>query len=853
MQLSFTLNLPSERRSPEENRKSVPPVSPLTPPHLQQGWDDRQSFLEPGPTYLAPGSGFFFGSTGSQTSIIDFLPSRLAGDRLIKQYHDAVHFIARVVHWPSFETQYDKFWANITQGIEPSGSLQAIVFAVMLSAVVSMNESDVTMLFSVSKRNLVASFQAATEVALGKANFLRTTKLETLQALVIYLIPMCRDEMSRAHSVLVGTAIRLAECMGLHRDPQGTYGLGPLESHVRRTLWCQLCFLDIRTAEAQGPRPLIRRDDFDSSFPLNVNDADVASGNPKESSGWTDMTFSKMRFECNEMHRVIWGDRSRLEKKQVTLTHVLGRIESFRKAMEAKYHPILNESIPLQKEAKVVMNLLLLRMHIMVLHRYHNSVWVRVPDRLRQIILSTGTQQMEDAVCLETDPVLQPWAWYCGAYQQWHTAFLLLVEVFSFPMRREADRIWRILDYVFETDPSMTREQKGRAILSGLRDRTGAYRDIRKIRAPVNMMSRIYAAPTQKPTEDSRTRLPLDFNSDPTPPASRTISGSAKAPHLSYGPIEYSNIVFSAQGSVSPTNSNYNQLRQVNSRSPYNASYAAPAVTAAGPASTSSFGQMTSAFADAPSPENWTFDAPSTFFMPQSYTNKPHRSQLPGEQTTQTSPPPSEATNSPDYYQDPSTGTMAGQGTDPNAWGGGLIGGKVGYPVPPPPGVSMDTQRPGFVSPVSSGGGAIEMKGSNSGLSPQAAGLPGMDTDMMMVDIDWVGLFRLDTAFLTELPWFNVLVLEASFAIVFILPSPFCLWLFPLFCLAHSRLSGAPLFHTSDGSCFSQISTSLSAYTEAYPIFRDAANKVSPQSEWDKIFPPEVNTGILNAPLTQQF
>lgn len=407
------MNLPrGEGQSPDEIRVPIPPLSPSTPPNPESAWKGNESFLDPGPTYIAPGSGFFFGNIGNSASLIDFLPSRVAGDRLLEQYHTAVHFIARVVHWPSFQTQYDHFWESITGGFEPPGSLQAIVFAVMFSAVVSMSEEDITTLFSLSKRRLLASFQTATEVALGKANFLRTTKLETLQALVIYLIPMCRNEMSRVHSVLVGTAIRLAECMGLHRDPQETYGLGPLESHVRRTLWCQLCFLDIRTAEAQGPRPLIRRDDFDSSFPLNVNDVDFASGNPQESTGWTDMTFSKIRFECNEMHRVIWVDRNRLEKKTVTLTHVLGKIESFRKAMEAKYHPILDEIVPLQKAAKLVMNLLLLRMHVMVLHRYHHSLWGRIPDRLRQIILATGTEQMEDAVKLDTDPMLQTWAWY---------------------------------------------------------------------------------------------------------------------------------------------------------------------------------------------------------------------------------------------------------------------------------------------------------------------------------------------------------------------------------------------------------------------------------------------------------
>lgn len=109
-------------------------------------------------------------------------------------------------------------------------------------------------------------------------------------------IPLCRSEVSRAHSALAGTAIRLAECMGLHRDGSH-YGLDAVEIHVRRLVWYQLCFLDIRTCESAGPRPQIRKEDFDTKFPLNVNDAELESSNPptRDAEYWTDMTFTQMR------------------------------------------------------------------------------------------------------------------------------------------------------------------------------------------------------------------------------------------------------------------------------------------------------------------------------------------------------------------------------------------------------------------------------------------------------------------------------------------------------------------------------------------------------------------------------
>ncbi|KAI9722679.1 MAG: hypothetical protein M1812_001610 [Candelaria pacifica] len=492
----------NDHRTPEEKAASPEPHVP--------NFSRSQAWLSPGPSYIAPSSGFFFGTAGTnQTSLIDFLPSKTAADRLLQQYWVAVHYICRLVHKSTFERQYELFWTEISNGVEPPNSLQALVFAVLFSGVVSMPEENIRLDFGVPKANLVDNFRLGTETALARANFLRTTKVETLQAFTMYLVPLMRDQVSRAHAALTGTAIRMAECMGMHRD--GTeYSLTPLETHVRRLIWFHLCFLDVRAAEAQGPRPAIRKEDYETHLPLNVDDSDLlAFPSPVKSfHRWTDMTFTLMKFECIEMHRTIWVDRPRLEKKNISLTAILGKIENFRKVMDAKYLPIINESIPIQRACRLVYSILLHRMHVMVLHRYHNSTSTRIPDRLRQIIITSGTQLIEDAIKLETDPALKPWTWYSGGWQQYHVCFLLLIEIFSYPMRREADRIWRCIDYVFDVPSEYTRDQKARFIITELRDKTGIYRDMRKVRAPTALEKRIGLTPPRRPGE-----LPGQYNS----------------------------------------------------------------------------------------------------------------------------------------------------------------------------------------------------------------------------------------------------------------------------------------------------------------------------------------------------
>lgn len=147
-------------------------------------------FLRPGESYIPPSSGFFFGAEAQ--SFESLLPTREAGDRLIQQYFQAVHPIARCVHRPTFEIDYQSFWEEIYNNYEPRPSTQAIMFAAWFSAAVSMDESVVYRLFGVTKTSLIERLKSATETALGKANFLRTTRVETMQAFIMYMVCYCR-------------------------------------------------------------------------------------------------------------------------------------------------------------------------------------------------------------------------------------------------------------------------------------------------------------------------------------------------------------------------------------------------------------------------------------------------------------------------------------------------------------------------------------------------------------------------------------------------------------------------------------------------------------------------------------
>lgn len=149
---------------------------------------DPLSWTAPSQDYVAPASNFFFAPGAQKTSLMTHLPSKALVDKMIAHYWISVHVVARAVHRPSFERQYGLFWTHISAGIEPRNSFQAVVFAMLLSSIISIPPERVLAEFGVEKSSLVDNFREGTEAALARANFLSTTKLETIQAFVMYLV-----------------------------------------------------------------------------------------------------------------------------------------------------------------------------------------------------------------------------------------------------------------------------------------------------------------------------------------------------------------------------------------------------------------------------------------------------------------------------------------------------------------------------------------------------------------------------------------------------------------------------------------------------------------------------------------
>jgi hypothetical protein len=228
---------------------------------------------------------------------------------------------------------------------------------------------------------------------------------------------------------------------------------------VRSLLWYQICFLDFKTAEAQGPHPSIRSDDFDIALPLNVDDDAFEFGMPswqqipRDKNGWTDVTLSLIRYECNEIHRLIFRGRIEIDRKTLTLHDLRARVEARKRLIQTKYLQYLDASMPIQRYAGLVATLLMSRCDSMLLYRHlpQTSLSPRSDseNRLRDLLLTAALTTLEIGATLDTLPSLSAWAWYSTTYQQYHAVLLLLTELYRTPDLPRKARMATIIDHIF--------------------------------------------------------------------------------------------------------------------------------------------------------------------------------------------------------------------------------------------------------------------------------------------------------------------------------------------------------------------------------------------------------------------
>lgn len=129
--------------------------------------------------------GFMFGFSSLAIDMSSFHPQPSQITLYWQLYLTNVDPLLKVLHAPSFASHIFTARQDLSQLSKP---VEATLFAIYHSVIVSMTASEVLSCFLEEKIELLSRYRFATEQALARANFLSTRNITVLQAFALFLV-----------------------------------------------------------------------------------------------------------------------------------------------------------------------------------------------------------------------------------------------------------------------------------------------------------------------------------------------------------------------------------------------------------------------------------------------------------------------------------------------------------------------------------------------------------------------------------------------------------------------------------------------------------------------------------------
>ncbi|KAF4768314.1 hypothetical protein HAV15_002243 [Penicillium sp. str.  len=429
--------------------------------HSSSGEDDTPS---PESSHSGSHDGFLLGFYSLSKSLREFHPPTPKVAILWETYRENVAPLITIVHRPTAKNLFAEA-ARYPDALDKNS--EALVFAMYLCSIVSMKPDECLSQFGEDRSTAVKRYRFATEQALAKAGFLNTQSLVLLQAAVLFLVCVRREDDSKFVWSMTSVVLRLAQGLGLHRD--GTnFALKPFETEMRRRLWWHISLLDVRSSEDHGTDPLINENMYDTLLPLNINEDDLSPDMeepPKEREGCTDATFCLIRCEITSALRranyVCPRAQFRAPNSLPPIDRAGRMIQIISDRCEQRYIRHCDMNIPVQWCSATVGRLILAKLWLIVHHPMTRRDRGNVSQATRESLFLTAIEVLEFGHLLETDPKTAKWGWLFRTNMQWHGVAFVLSEICVRPICPMTDRAWTAVSSIYTEWATQATHKKG--------------------------------------------------------------------------------------------------------------------------------------------------------------------------------------------------------------------------------------------------------------------------------------------------------------------------------------------------------------------------------------------------------
>ncbi|KAI8668094.1 Zn(2)-C6 fungal-type domain-containing protein [Fusarium keratoplasticum] len=399
--------------------------------------------LESGPSPLSH-LGFVFGNADFAKALdgLNPMPSQMLF--IWQAYVENVDPFIKVLHVPTVEKVVRELRGNFSSY---GANMEALLFAISLAAITSMNEEAVSFNFNTPKSQLIQRYQFGTEQALARADFLVTKDIIVLQALVICLSLLPHLGSKEKVWPMMGLVLRLAKSAGLHLDDT-RHTRSQVEMETRRRLWWQICFVDSQSRRAEAPELSITSSSFDTSIPSNLDDIDLLNGAPSHlpvsHEKPTATTLCLIRCELWRLTQSLRDDITKSPGSHIELLNLT------KTKIETKYLRHLQLDRPWDSFIKNMTTLFFSKVELLI-RRQPNS----------QHSINTSLEPVMNTVksvhALKSTPSWAKWRWQLQGQVPWHAMGVFLRQACHQPWTPPLEETWQATQELISSTPESTK------------------------------------------------------------------------------------------------------------------------------------------------------------------------------------------------------------------------------------------------------------------------------------------------------------------------------------------------------------------------------------------------------------
>ncbi|KLJ12597.1 hypothetical protein EMPG_12383 [Blastomyces silverae] len=422
--------------------------------------DDEENYPSPDShgllsTHSQSHDGFLFGYSSLSQSLRELHPNPDQMLILWDAYLENVAPLIPIVHKPTLRKCYLRACDSLDS---LNKNTEAAMFSIYHAAITSMDGSQCRSLLGEDRQVMLSRSRVAMEQAMARANLLRSQSVVLLQAVVLYLLCVRRQDDSRYVWSMVAIVVRLAQGLGVHRDGS-TFSLPPFETEMRRRLWWHISLLDLQVAEDHGCDPFIYEPFYDARIPLNINDDDISQEStepPEERVECTELTFALVRCEITTSARrlsyIAPSSACSKYRNDMSLKQREEHILELSKRLEERYLRHCTMATPILWVCATIIRLGTSRLSLSIhqpLSGLRDKGLEFADDKHNQLFLRS-IEVLEFSCLLQTNENTKKWSWLFRNHTQWNSIAFLLSELCVRPISPAVDRAWHAVNSLYK-------------------------------------------------------------------------------------------------------------------------------------------------------------------------------------------------------------------------------------------------------------------------------------------------------------------------------------------------------------------------------------------------------------------